>query len=84
MNKKQIEQAEQMKIKYEMRQNLSSKPKPKVLAIISIGHHSRASNLVITEEQRRDLEDVQSKLTEFFDGLFPEWDTINIEVSKYE
>ncbi len=63
---------------------MSELPPKTILVMMSIGHHSRVSNLSITEEQRRNLEDVQSKLMEFFDGLFPDWDTINIEVSKYE
>ena len=55
-----------------------------ILAIASIGHHSRVSNLVMTDEQTMRLNFAEAELKDIFDELFPEWDTINIEVSKYE
>ncbi len=53
----------------------------KLLNIIVIGHHSRVSDLVMTEEQDIYLSEALNDLKEALDKMY-EWDTIRIEIKK--
>ena len=55
----------------------------KVLGLCSMGRNSRASNFVLTDEQRMDLDDISRDLQKLLDEILPDWNTINIEVLKY-
>jgi len=55
-----------------------------VIGYASIGHSSRVSDWVMTEEQSRYVEEALNDLKKAFDMIFPIWDTINIEVKKNE
>lgn len=48
---------------------------------IVLGHHSRVSDLTMTEEQDIYLSEVLSDLKEVLDKMM-EWDTIRIEIKK--
>lgn len=54
----------------------------RMIGYASIGRHSRASNFVMTEEQRMDFEDAQQALIKALDKFLPSWETINIEIKE--
>ena len=56
----------------------------KTIGMASIGRNARASNFVLDDEQRMDLDDISQNLQKLLDKILPEWVTINIEVVKYE
>ena len=54
------------------------------MGFASIGHHSRASNWVMTKEQSIYMDLALADLKDIMDKVFPGWSTINIEVKKDE
>ena len=55
-----------------------------VLGYLSTGRNARVSNWSLTDEQLRALEDIQRDLFKLLDQLFPDWNTVNIEVVDLE
>ncbi len=59
-------------------------PSSKVVKTIVIGSHSRVMNLGLTEVQAMDFDDIESNFKKLLEELNIEWDTIKIEVKKYD
>ena len=55
-----------------------------VIGYASIGHHSRVSDWAMTDEQSMEMDFALADLKDIMDKVFPDWDTINIEVKKNE
>ncbi len=63
---------------------MSTVPPARVVKTIVIGSHSRVMDLGLTEEQAMDFDDIESNFKRLLEELNIEWDTIKIEVKKYD
>ncbi len=61
---------------------MSTKRNSVIIGYASIGHHSRVSDWVMTEEQSIYVNLAIQELKDALNRIFPDWTTINIEVKK--
>lgn len=61
---------------------MSTKRNSVTIGYMSIGHHSRVSDWIMTEEQSRHVDLAIQELKDALDRIFPDWTTANIEVKE--
>jgi len=59
-------------------------PPSRVVKTIVIGSHSRVMDLGLTEHQAMDFDDIEANFKKLLEELNIKWDTIKIEVKKYD